>query len=61
MSKLTKIERFFNNVKLTVDDELFVGVDVHKKSYSNVGNYKKFNFSLDTVQYCRIRYRAEDE
>lgn len=33
MSKLTKIDRFFNNVKLTDDDELFVGVDVHKKSY----------------------------
>jgi len=33
MSKLTKIDRFFNNVKLTADDELFVGVDVHKKSY----------------------------
>ena len=33
MSKLTKIETFFKNLKLSADDELFVGVDVHKKSY----------------------------
>ena len=33
MSKLTKIEKFFNDVKLTADDQLFVGIDVHKKSY----------------------------
>ena len=33
MNKLTKIEKFFNNVNLTADDNLFVGIDVHKKSY----------------------------
>ncbi len=33
MNKLTKIEKFFNNVKLTTDDQLFVGIDVHKRSY----------------------------
>ena len=33
MSKLTKIETFFKDLKLSADDELFVGVDVHKKSY----------------------------
>ena len=33
MNKLTKIEEFFNNVNLTADDELFVGIDVHKRSY----------------------------
>lgn len=33
MTKLTKIERFFKETFLTTDDELFVGVDVHKKSY----------------------------
>jgi len=33
MSKLAKVERFFNTIKLTSDDEVFVGVDVHKKSY----------------------------
>jgi glycerate kinase len=33
MNKLTKIEKFFNNVTLTADDNLFVGIDVHKKSY----------------------------
>ncbi len=33
MNKLTKIDKFFNNVNLTADDELFVGIDVHKRSY----------------------------
>jgi len=33
MNKLTEIETFFNNVNLTADDQLFVGVDVHKRSY----------------------------
>ena len=33
MTTLPKIEKFFNTVKLTPDDDLFVGIDVHKKSY----------------------------
>jgi transposase len=33
MSKLAKVERFFKDVNLTSDDDIFVGVDVHKKSY----------------------------
>ena len=33
MSKLANVERFFKNVNLTSDDEVYVGVDVHKKSY----------------------------
>ena len=33
MNKLAKVDRFFKNVTLTSDDEVFVGVDVHKKSY----------------------------
>ena len=33
MSKLAKVDRFFKNINLTSDDEVFVGVDVHKKSY----------------------------
>ena len=33
MSRLAKVESFFKNVNLTSDDEVFVGVDVHKKSY----------------------------
>jgi len=33
MNTLTKSEKFFNTVKLTADDQLFVGVDAHKKSY----------------------------
>jgi hypothetical protein len=27
---LTKKERFFNNINLTSDDEVYVGIDVHK-------------------------------
>ena len=33
MSRLAKVESFYKNVKLTSDDEVYVGVDVHKKSY----------------------------
>jgi len=33
MSRLAKVDRFFKNVNLTSDDEVFVGIDVHKKSY----------------------------
>jgi transposase len=28
--RLTKKERFFNNINLTADDEVYVGIDVHK-------------------------------
>ena len=28
--RLTKKDRFFNNINLTVDDEVYVGIDVHK-------------------------------
>jgi hypothetical protein len=28
--RLTKKERFFNNINLTSDDEVYVGIDVHK-------------------------------
>jgi len=33
MTRLAKVVTFFKNVNLTSDDEVFVGVDVHKKSY----------------------------
>lgn len=33
MNTLTTFEKFFNNITLTADDQLFVGIDVHKKSY----------------------------
>jgi transposase len=33
MTTLTKVNKFYKTVKLTTDDKLFVGVDVHKKSY----------------------------
>jgi transposase len=29
-NRLTKKERFFNNINLTADDEVYVGIDVHK-------------------------------
>lgn len=48
MNKLTKIEKFFNNVNLTADDQLFVGVDVHKKSY-HVAFYLNDAPSIDFV------------
>lgn len=33
MNSLTKVKKFFNEVTLTSDDDLFVGIDVHRKSY----------------------------
>jgi len=33
MTTLTKVKTFFNTVHLTSDDDLFVGIDVHRKSY----------------------------
>ena len=48
MAKLTKIDQFFNQVQLTSDDELFVGVDVHKKSY-HVAFYLNDAPSIDFV------------
>ena len=33
MSRLAKVDSFFKNVNLTSDDEVYVGIDVHKKSY----------------------------
>jgi len=48
MTTLTKIETFFNNVKLTADDKLFVGIDVHKKSY-HVALYLNDAPSIDFV------------
>lgn len=48
MSKLTKIETFFSNANLTADDQLFVGIDVHKKSY-HVALYLNDAPSIDFV------------
>lgn len=30
--RITKKDQFFNNINLTVDDDVYVGIDVHKKS-----------------------------
>lgn len=48
MSTLTKVETFFNHVTLTADDQLFVGIDVHKKSY-HVALYLNDAPSIDFV------------
>ena len=48
MTTLTKIERFFKETPFTADDQLFVGVDVHKKSY-HVALYLNDAPSLDFV------------
>ena len=48
MNKLTKVENFFNNTDLTADDQLFVGIDVHKRSY-HVALYLNDAPALDFV------------
>ena len=32
--RLSKKQMFFNNINRTKDDEIYIGIDVHKKSYS---------------------------
>ena len=32
--RLSKKQMFFNKIDLTKDDEVYAGIDVHKKSYS---------------------------
>ena len=48
MNKLTKIETFFNNIDFTADDQLFVGIDTHKRSY-HVALYLNDAPALDFV------------
>ena len=48
MSSLTKVKRFFNEVNLTSDDDLFVGIDVHRKSY-HVALYLNDTAAIDFV------------
>jgi transposase len=48
MNTLTKIERFFKETPFSADDQLFVGVDVHKKSY-HVALYLNDAPSIDFV------------
>jgi len=48
MNKLTKIEQFFKETNFSANDELFVGVDVHKKSY-HVALYLNDAPSIDFV------------
>ena len=58
MSKLSKIDTFFNNVKFTADDNLFVGVDVHKKSY-HVALYLNDAPSIDFVMPANKQQLSE--
>jgi transposase len=59
MNKLTKIEQFFKKTPFSTDDKLFVGVDVHKKSY-HVALYLNDTPSIDFVmpakkeQLCQV-------
>jgi len=58
MSKLSKIDTFFNTVKFTADDTLFVGVDVHKKSY-HVALYLNDAPSIDFVMPANKQQLSE--
>lgn len=58
MSSLTKVQTFFNTVKLTADDALFVGVDVHKKSY-HVAFYLNDAPSIDFVMPANKQQLSE--
>ena len=58
MSSLTKVQTFFNILKLTADDDLFVGVDVHKKSY-HVALYLNDAPCIDFVMPAKMQQLSQ--
>lgn len=60
MSKtVSKKQQFFNKVNLTADDELYIGVDVHKESYTvalylNGAAAIDFNMSADNAKLLKL-------
>lgn len=47
-TKLSKKHQFFNQINFTADDELFIGIDVHKLSY-HVALYLNGGHAIDYV------------
>lgn len=57
--RLTKKDRFFNNINLTVDDDVYVGIDTHKKNchvaiWLNEGIALTFVTPSDNVAIAQI-------
>ena len=47
-ASLSKKQRFFNQLQLTKDDEVYVGIDVHKDTY-HVALYLNGSHAIDFV------------
>jgi len=44
-------QNWFNKIKLTKDDKVYVGIDVHKKSYAVAGRVKLGDRLTYTIDY----------
>ena len=54
---LSKKQRFFNQIELTKDDDLYIGIDVHKRTYHvalylNGGHAIDFITPADNIKIC---------
>jgi transposase len=47
-TSLSRKQQFFNKIKLTADDDLYIGIDVHKKSY-HLALYLNDTHAIDFV------------
>ncbi len=47
-ARLSKKQRFFNQIKLTKDDDLYIGIDVHKTTY-HIALYLNGGHAIDFV------------
>ena len=61
---LSKKQRFFNQIKLTKDDDLYIGIDVHKTTYHialylNGGHAIDFITPADNIKICTTLKKLE--
>jgi transposase len=61
---LSKKQRFFNQIKLTKDDDLYIGIDVHKETchialYLNGAHAIDFITPSDNIKICQTLKKLE--
>ena len=61
---LSKKQRFFNQINLTKDDDLYIGIDVHKTTYHvafylNGGHAIDFITPADNIKICAMLKKLE--
>ena len=63
-ARISKKQRFFNQIKLTKDDELYIGIDVHKTTYHvalylNDAHAIDFITPADNIKVCTTLKKLE--